>query len=831
MIRFSYPLVLLAIPFVAAAAFFLLRHRGIPALRLATLILLTVALADPRRPTQEEQENLLILVDRSASTVLSVSDEEVTSRIRGVIDRLPDWSIGVAQFALDARMISPLSSDPPSLRFRETDGTRTVLSPAITLALSTLPNDGANQIVLISDGRFEDPIDEAIGEAQRRHIPISVLSIGAKLSSDVSIVRFDAPGEVSVGRRFEMKIEVRTSSPQPAVLAVYRDDELVSQTDLELGSRGATFTLYDTLREAASHRYEAVIRGSEDTIPENDRLSILIQSTEQPPLLLVDGGVETAIPDLLSSLEIGYDHLAALPGLETLGLYRQTVLTGLEFNQLAPDEVAALDKYVRGLGGGLLVVEGERETRDLSGGGIETLLPISYTVPEKGQEASLAIVFVLDRSSSMQARAGGMLKIDILKEATAASVALLSPDTLVGILAFNREREWPVSIAPIGDAETVYNALRPLTALGGTDIYYAVVDALDGIGSVQARSKHILLVSDGITTDERRDFNGLIARLRSLEDITLSAIAVGTTPNTQLLGALVSAGGGTLYRADDFAELPQVSIQATQRISRQRYVTGPIEVAGSLATQASIEALPLLGGYVASYPRTTSHVGLWAGDDPVYASWRIGLGIVGVLNTDLAGEWTAEWVSWSGFSPLFREMLASTEPLSHASAGFSVSVEESSDGYVLWLDAQTPEGGFADHLDLAADLLPDGATFALDQVGPGMYRGSFPTPSEGGHTLRIHTADESRFVTLPFNVPYSAEYAAFGPDLSALEEIADRTGGVVLDDERPLPDAAGRASAGSVSLVSPLIFAALALFLLDLVARKWPRRRSNRNEV
>jgi hypothetical protein len=828
MIRFSHPLVLLALPVLLALFATALRRGRVQLLRLLCLALLLTALAEPRLPVREEENTLLFLVDRSPSVGLTAAPEEIEALLRRLAAGLDGWTIGVAQFAAQAEVVSPLSSEPPHIQLDETLGSDTRLGPALALSLALLPQDGVGQIVLVSDGRFSDSAQLSISEAQRRRIPISALPVGRQPANDLSLIRFDAPSDVAVGRRFEMEIESRATTEQPARLAIYRNGDLVSQTDLIVPPRGAAYLVQDTLRDVDVHHYEAVLRGTGDPIPENDRLSAVVRSTDLPTVLLVDGGVETAIPSLLDALGISHSRLAKLPGLEALGPYRQLILTGVSLGDLTESEIAALEDFVRTFGGGLLVVEGRTEAEGFRGGGIERILPISYTVPEKGQEASLAIVFLLDRSSSMRARAGGALKIDILKESAASSVGLLTPETLVGILAFNREQEWLVPIAPLGDVEAAYDALRPLSALGGTDIYYALVEALDRLEPTEARSKHILLISDGITTNERRDFDGLLERLRSDQDITLSAIAVGSTPNIPLLSTLIAAGGGTLYEAADFTRLPQISIQATQRISRQRFVTGPVGITGTLIAAAGVDAIPDVAGYVASYPRAAARVGLWAGEDPLYASWRVGLGVVGVLNTDLSGVWTANWLAWDGVVSLFGEMLAATEPLVRTSSRLTPSIQIDGAETTLWVDARETDGAYVDHLRLEADLLPDGRTFALDQVGPGMYRADLPTPAQGGHVLRIRDVETDRITTLSLVIPYPAEYAAFGPDWSVLGEIAASTGGVVLTGANALPDVAGRETVGSVSLVPPLLLVALGSFLLDLVVRKWPQRRRRR---
>jgi len=555
---------------------------------------------------------------------------------------------------------------------------------------------------------------------------------------------------------------------------------------------------------------------------------VLVRTTDQPHLLLVDRTGATAIADMLDALGVAYDRELAIPAMEILAEYRQLILAGVPLSDLTSTDSARIGTFVQQLGGGLLLVEGEEEVRGYSTGDISEILPVSFVLPEKGQEASLAILFLLDRSASMQASADGRVKIETLKEAAAASIALLPPDTLAGLIVFNRGFDWISPIAPVEDGTALYEALRPLQAIGGTDIYFPLVEALDGLVDVEARSKHILLISDGRTTDEPRDYPALYARLEATHDITLTAIAIGDLPNMPLLSSLVRAGNGALYRATNFASLPQISIQATQRISRSRFITGSTEVAGQLQALFPDDPIPPVGGYVVTYPKATAQILLWVNEDPLAAHWRTGLGAVTVLNIDLEGRWSEDWLDWPQAAGLLEVLLATTEPLAHSKVGLAMSIVESEQTFAVLAEADD-DGEFANFLDLSVDLLPLGTREEMEQVGPGAYRATFPRPSEGGYAIRVTDSTRDRSVTASLNVPYPAEYRRMGQDPATLARIAHSTGGNVLTEEISLPEPTREAASASYPIFRELLLAALALFLLDLALRKRPRRSAARD--
>ncbi|MEZ4632514.1 MAG: VWA domain-containing protein [Deinococcales bacterium] len=49
------------------------------------------------------------------------------------------------------------------------------------------------------------------------------------------------------------------------------------------------------------------------------------------------------------------------------------------------------------------------------------------------------MIFILDRSGSMQQMVGSLSRLDIAKSATLSATELLHPESLVGIVAFDTE--------------------------------------------------------------------------------------------------------------------------------------------------------------------------------------------------------------------------------------------------------------------------------------------------------------------------------------------------------------------------------------------------------
>ncbi len=825
MIRFLSPYLLLGIPVLAALVWGVFRrHRASLALRFFALAALLVALAEPVLSVRAPRDVAVFLVDRSASVRRTSDDLGVQEAMEAIMNAHRDWDFGVVAFGARAAISTPVGDPFKGLptTLGDLDGSR--FDKAVELGLAMFPADASKRLVLVSDGRLQDTDTAGITAAQLAGVPISVLAVGDAALGDVRMTALDAPDEVSAGQTFRLQAGLATRAPGPAAVALYQDDRLVYYNEAQLAEGARELTFAAQLTDAGAAEYTAVVKRDGDVFPENDAASAFVQATDRARVLVLDPRGDSAVPRLLDALGTRFDLAARLPRIAALAQYDQLVLAGVPLDDLTAADATAIELYVTNLGGGLLVIQGQDEVRGLTTSPIDSLLPVTFAVPETERDASLAMVYLLDRSGSMSELVDTRAKIRILREATAASVFLLPPDTLVGVVGFSDTYSWLYPLAPVGNADAVYQTLQELRAGGGTDLYFPLRDAVDALGAATARVKHLLLVSDGKTVSDERDFAGLAREIAARDDLSVSAIALGEEPNLSLLGEMVEAGRGELYQVTDFVSLPQVIVGITQRLGRSRFVTGDVAAVGPLWDDAANPA-PSLSGYLLTYPRESAALLLGAGEDPVAATWRKGLGSVTVLNVDLAGHWSERWLNWPRLSELFGRLLATTAPRVATTTGLVPTIEVGADAATLLIEARTPAGGFANFLRLEAALLPEERPLDLTQAAPGVYRARFPVPAVGGHAVVVSEPSTGRTTRLSFAIPYAAEFAASGRDDAALRAIASATGGAVLPDESL--EAAVRAAVAAAGRPLQALFIGLAilLFLLDVALRKSRFRR------
>ncbi len=803
--RFLVPWALAGLLPALGVALLSVRHRGLLG-RGLTLALLSVALAAPEVSVRRSGETVVFLVDRSASVgeaAVAVLGELVPPvAARG-------GRVGVVSFAGEARVtrwpgMGELPLGAPLPRYG------TDVAAAIDLALA-LAGTEPTQLVLVSDGRATagDTL-AAAARARARGIPVHVRPVGQ--SDPVRLAEFRGPREAPLGTlAFDLTVEATRSAT--GTLLLYRGGVEVAEQAVELQPGRNRFSLADAPPGEGFHPYRAEVRSEGDPIPENNVLDWGVVVGEGARVLVV-GPEPTAVDALLGSAGVEFRRKGALAPEDLAGV-RLVILDDHPLGLLGSRTVEALRAFASG-GGGLLVVQGRRAVAGYLGP-VEDLLPVRYVVPERVQEATAAVIFVLDRSASMSALAGDALKIDLLKEAAAAAVEAMPDEDVVGAVAFDRYPYWlvrPGTVAEVRDL--VFQSLRGLTASGGTDVYPALEQAVRALLPLQARIRHAIVISDGKTHRDEE----ILAWLRETvarEGIGITTIAVGADADLETLDELASMGDGRTYVLTSMADLRPLLVQETERVARPRFVERETPVrAGAWAFPLST-SLPPLQGYTLTFPKPTAEVAfLSPAGDPLLARWRLGLGEVAVLNADLAGIWTRDWLGSPALGELWGYLVGELWGERQ-----ELSVAWQVDGATLCLVADAASGGrWANGLELAGVLVGPGGSqpVRFDQTGPGQYTATLPAPPAGAYTLTLSEPGGRFGGTFAVTLPYPAELTAFGPDLEALRAVARVSGGeLVWDEVLPPPPGAGR---DWLPLGRALLWAAACSFLLDLALRK-----------
>lgn len=727
--------------------------------------------------------------------------------------------------------------------------TRTNIANAIQLGLALLPADSQKRLVLLSDGgENSGQALEAARIAVARNVPIDYVDLGIDTSdSEALVASLEAPASVRDGQSATLTAIVESNVAQHAVVRLISDDGVLEERTvaLEAGANDVTFSV--VVSGSGFRRYRVQVQPERDGRAQNNEAAALLQVQGPPRVLVVAQNRADAAPliSALAATNVIAEELSpgAMPGdLAGLSAYEAVVLVNVPARALPVSTMAALPGYVRDLGKGLLMIGGN-ESFGVGGYGrtpVEEALPVYMDVRNREERPDLALVFVIDKSGSMDAchcaspdrgsaqiGSVGTRKVDIAKEAVAQASALLSSRDHIGVVTFDSRAFQTLPVTRGASVSSVIDAVADVEPRGSTNVRAGLLEAQEMLNNVDARIKHMVLLTDGWGSGG--DNADLAQQLRD-QGITLTVVAAGSG-SADFLERLAIAGGGRYYPAQDMAEVPQIFVQETITTVGNYIVERPfLPVAyGESPVLAGLGSLPTLYGFNGSTLKDSARIVLGTDDNqPLLATWQYGLGRSAAWLSDTKVQWAADWVAWEGFPRFSGQLVSAVLPVR---GGSETSAEVTVAGGETTVRLNTGPG--QENLNVVATLIGgDGSRreVPLSQVGPNAYQGRVPSPAPGTYLVQIGGAQGDRVVvqeTAGLVVPYSSEYRSNQANPALLAELASITGGAKLVAAADAFTSPGRAVTRAQEIGLPLLLLALLLLPLDIAVRRLMLRRSD----
>ena len=703
-----------------------------------------------------ERANVVFLLDMSQS-IATATRQQALAFLRAVVahKRAQD-QVGLVVFGADAALEQPVSADF-ILRdiTTEVDGTATNIARAIQIGLANFPADGARRLVLLSDGN-ENVAAAAETGFVARSLGTEIFSLPLGRPAAEPEVRVDnllTPSQVKAGAPYRVEAVVFSTFETPATLELFRDGAFVGHQEVGLQPGKNRFMFPLQTAEEGAHLYQLIVNSPQDTIPDNNRWNAFVEVVGAAKILLLYDPPGNSVA-LLEALQQQGLAVRSLPWNEL----PHTLSGYLEYDALIFDNVPGfgisvsqmevLERYVRDMGGGLLMLGGEKS---FGAGGyyrtpLEKLLPVDMDVPTKMSIPSLCLVMVIDKSDSMggslsETRSSATLeerttKLEVAKIAAFSAMKLLNPFDQVGLLAFNADWDWAVPIGEAGKREQIAGRLAALTHGGGTDLYKGMQEGLRALKEVRAVKKHLIALSDGLTPN--MDFEALM-RDAVAHNITVSTVALGKDADRTLMDAIAHWGQGRSYYTDDPAFVPRVFTAETILVSRGLIEEQPFQpvpqAEHELLRGLHMAQVPNLYGYVVTYGKPAAEMLLVTPKvDPLLAVQRYGLGRTAAFTSDLSPRWGRDWLQWSEFGQFTAQLVRWMQRKGTAES-FDVRVHMREGEGIVEADIYDAHGRFMNDLELQGRLLlPTKTTLTLPfaQTAPGRYEGHFPHARQRG---------------------------------------------------------------------------------------------------
>lgn len=837
------------------------------AFRAVVVALLLLGLINPvfRRHSDDLTTVFVVDVSDSLGTQGVAASRSWT---RSVLADRADSIVGVVEVGADSHIAVPIGGseyeDSP-----EIDTTETNLARGLRLAQSMLTGETRERIVLVSDGR--PTTGDLASEVERLAtlgVVVDVHPVQRDEVVDAAVTAIDAPEAVSVAESYDVSVEVTASKSGPATLRLVADGVAIAEQQVTLAIGQSNFEFSIDADDPGVQQITAEIEMVGDTIAENNDSFVAVAVTGPPGLLIVEGteGNGSVLADALAAtgLEVERLPVAAFPSFDGLVPYQAVALIDVDARSFPDENVASLDRFVRDLGRGLVVVGGDqsyalggyRQTE------LEALLPVDSDVEDLEREADVAEVLLIDTSESMGAChcqpvdegddpfmgemiEGGANKTDISRASAARAIQTLSANDEVGVLAFNATQDWIIPLQLLPTEQVITEGLGGLTPFGETRIEPALLEAAESLRQSTKELKHIILFTDGFTPelvygeeipDEWSSLDTLVGQVEELaaEGITLSVVATGEGA-IPALEELANAGNGRFYPGRDLDEIPEIFVKEARLASRSfinegTYYPTVVSVAAAIR---NLESAPALLGFVAVSPKPTAQVHLEVGEfaDPLLASWRVGLGRVTAWMSDGGDRWAADWAAWDGFQDFWSAVVRDTFPLG-GSSGERLGATVVDDRLEITLESAEPwPVGTSPVAHVGG---PDGTSEEVRLERESDYAFSAVVAARDAGTYAVGVGIErtdGQPVTMSAlaSRTYSAEYVPAETDTDRLVNISTATGGRGVVTASSLYDAAGLQDGVRTSTYGPwFILAAALLWPIDVALRRIRLSRPSR---
>ncbi len=384
----------------------------------------------------------------------------------------------------------------------------------------------------------------------------------------------------------------------------------------------------------------------------------------------------------------------------------------------------------------------------------------------------------------------------------------------------------------------------------GTNYKWAIQEASDMLDDkndeVMLHIKQVLFMSDGAPSDAGSGYVGIVERMAN-GGIKTSAIAAGLdldaskqSKQKEELKKISNAGGGDFFVAETADALTNEIVEKAEEVTAQlineRNVL-PMENSYNSSILQGIHSnegenkFEIIGGYYTSTIKQGADLILYVDKmKPLYAEWQFGLGKVAVFMTDLGNEkWTKTLFDTDNGLKLVSNMMNATMNREVDSTG--LEYEATRDGKTTTVTVNTPidlrngESLILQAKDKNGDVVINPMKFK--QMAVKKYRASVTMDrTNDTYTLDVMLVDDKTGVikdmtSFAVNGYYNKEYDVFveGGEATIAGISTNGGGNMISDGDGFFDDIENKIQVFNHDVTTPVIIAALIIFLLDILFR------------
>jgi Mg-chelatase subunit ChlD len=782
----------------------------------------------------------VLLVDVSDS----VSDKQLDAAKKYVDEfesSVGDGNLQLITFAEKPAVVRKDGDQPLSAAVKRHvgGGAGTDVQSAMQLAYGLYPDGYLPRMVLVTDGN--QTAGDAAVEAYRAKelgVKVSWRTFDQDKQAEVRVVGVTVPDDIKVGQPYEVTAEVWSTEAQNVTLSLQQDEfpnplDPVKQVALREGKNLIKFKSDAKHAGATTYRLR-LTKFEHDTESANNAAVMTAPVKGRPSVLYVEGGTLRE-PGSAGYLQRALEHEnidvtprgpQGIPGsAKELEKYDLVIVSDVPAHLMGATQMQALDAYVAGMGGGLIMAGGE----DSFGSGgyertkIEQMMPVRFDSEKIKDQPDIALVLVIDRSGSMQGQ-----KLEAAKESARVTAEVLSPQDYIAVVAFDSEAQVFVKPTRASNKMRISSDIARLQAGGGTNIFPGLKEAFDILQGINAKVKHVILMTDGeAPTDGLAE---LVQDMRASR-ITVSCVGVqGADRN--MLQMISEAGEGRLYMVEDIGALPKIFMKETQEAQKSQLVEDVIHVRVAKKVEAiegtNVEGAPPLHGYVSTKPKPTSETILISDlGEPILARWRYGAGTSVAWTSDVKNRWSVDWIRWGGYPKFWAQVIRSSMRRKVYDS-YDLFAKVADGRAMVTVDAIDAGDRFVNELDTKLQVIDPSnekviQTVPMDQTAAGRYTANFKIEHYGSYLLKaVHQRNGATVAESVGAVAlsYPLEYLRTTPDYEPLKHAAQVSNGHDQAKPQDVWNAEGQSVSYTQDLWPFVLLGVVVLFLLDLYSKR-----------
>ncbi|MBO7196735.1 MAG: VWA domain-containing protein [Clostridia bacterium] len=861
---------LLAIPLAAALLipYFISvskdnRNKGwIASLVIHILIIISVSLAAAGlvHTTVMTSTKVYVVADVSYSSNRNL--DEIDEYIQQIKENLPsNASMGVVCFGKNAELLSSASDNNiKSVKESKVDDSETDIVGALEYTRKLFGFGEIKRIVLITDGFVttgNGSVAATVSRFVAEGIKIDAVYLDNSLDEgdgEIQISDVEYTGSTYLNHESSLGVLIESSMDNEVILDLYakKADEnsysKINTTEFKAGE-GMNIVSFDLPTDTAGDfDYKVELKASKDTSEHNNSFyftqtvagqrSILLITEKQSDVSAINElyGAEAKIDSYLVRGEG-----ASVPyTIEDIVKYDEIILSNVDIRKINHiyafiDSVdLAVSQYGKSLItlGDLSMQNQDDDRFDL----LEELLPISFGNSNK--DAKLYTI-IIDISRSMDYHRPRQLLA--AKDAATELLSILNDDDYVAFVTLAGEARIELTPTRLGDCrEELYNMIQGAESSQGTFVGEALKMAYSHIKDLNFEEKQVMLISDGKQYENEATDSKEIAAMMKDDGITLSTISmlnhnIGAKceAGCELLKELAELGGGVNYDFVDESKITELVFADIADNLLESVVEKQTKVNIEARRDETVEgifSLPDVYGYMNSKPKLDATMVLSVDYQksstktvavPLYSYRDHGNGRVSSFTSSLSGDWLSGW-SDEVKADLFGKILSTNTPREYVNYPFTIGVESEFDKTRVEIIPSSI------NMKAKAKILvfnPDGSAVEEDMVFDlNRYYATIDTPETGRYQIEItYTYGDHSFTGKSyFTRQYGDEYDAFASyDIVNLHNFMRGFGQVSRDGNINLENDKNEVQTYELSFRTPLLIAAVALFVIDVVIRKF----------